>query len=489
MYPSLLWLDEIDTHPAVERHVFTDCGLAAVLPGTAIDVLAHLCTRDEIAMRQSVFARLRDSETAPRFTSLSAALDRLSAAHHAWVNAATAAERFFLRAALLRRYAEVYPLMLRLARDGLLSPPHIAFWPAHEAEFSALTDALDPISAHLGKLSAATLTWSEREGAALTAAAGGDQAIAARAAACAAALGIDLPDEKPSAIRMDNTVSDALLTLYADTAAALETALAAFDDLPVTALLCCRDELSFCASVCALLDRAAARGLLVTTPTLAEEPAFDADSLCDLTLLAADARIVPNDARFTAERRFFFLTGANGGGKTTYLRTVVGNLLLCLGGCPIAAARATIYPWRAVATHFPADEQFSGTGRFVDEQNRAAALRAEAERVGGRDCFFCFNETFSGTDRQKGLTHTVELARALADTGVAGLFVTHFHEVSETGLPMLCTVIDREDENRRTYKIVEQSGIGSSYARDVLRKYRIDAESLAARLAEKEGDR
>jgi len=148
--------------------------------------------------------------------------------------------------------------------------------------------------------------------------------------------------------------------------------------------------------------------------------------------------------------------------------------------------RAAFYPWRAVATHFPADEQFSGTGRFVDEQNRAAALRAEADRVGGRDCFFCFNETFSGTDRQKGLTHTVELAQALTDAGVFGLFVTHFHEVSETGLPMLCTVVDRDDENRRTYRIVEACGIGSSYARDVLRKYRLDAASLAARLTEKE---
>lgn len=489
MYPSLLWLDEIDTHPAVERHVFVDCGLAAVLPGVAVDVLSHLCTPAEIVMRQAVFARLRDAATAPRFAALSDALDRLSAAHHAWVNAATAAERLFLRAALLRRYAEVYPRILSLARDGLLTASHAAFWPAREDEFAALTAALEAITANLTILSTSTLTWSEKDGAALMAVTDTAHAIAVRAASCAAALGIELPAEKPSPMRLDAPFSDAILALHADTAAALEAALTAFDALPILALLTCRDELYFCASICALLDRAAARGFAVTMPAVADAPVFDADALCDLTLLTTDAQIVPNDAHFTPEKRFFFLTGANGGGKTTYLRTVVGNLLLFLGGCPIAAARASIYPWRAVATHFPADEQFSGTGRFVDEQNRAAALRAEADRVGGQDCFFCFNETFSGTDRVKGLTHTVELAQALAGAGVAGLFVTHFHEVSETGLPMLCTVVDRDDENRRTYKIVEQSGIGSSYARDVLRKYRLDAASLAARLAEKEGAR
>ncbi len=487
MSPSLLWLDALDSHPAVERHVFVDCGLAAVLPGAVIDVLSHLCTPDEIVMRQTVFAHLCDAVNAPRFVALSDALDRLSSAHHAWVNAATAAERLFLRAALLRRYAEVYPLMLALARDGLLTASHAAFWPTREDEFASLTAALPGITANLATLSASTLTWSEKDGAALQTASVTDRAIAVRAAACAESLGIELPAEKSAPLRLDAPFSDAILALHADTAAAIEAALAAFDGLPILDLLTCRDELYFCTAIRALLDRAAARGFAVTMPTVADAPTFDADALCDLTLLATDAQIVLNDARFVPEKRFFFLTGANGGGKTTYLRTVVGNLLLFLGGCPIVAARASIYPWRAVATHFPADEQFSGTGRFVDEQNRAAALRAEADRVGGLDCFFCFNETFSGTDRQKGLTHTVELARALADAGVAGLFVTHFHEVSETGLPMLCTVVDRDDENRRTYRIVEQAGIGSSYARDVLRKYRLDAASLAARLAGKEG--
>ncbi|MBQ3125894.1 MAG: hypothetical protein IJC15_02385 [Clostridia bacterium] len=487
MSPSLLWLDAPAAHPTVERHVFTDCGLAAVLSGAVIDVLSHLCTPDEIVMRQTVFAHLGDPTAAPRFAALSDALDRLASAHHAHVNAATAAERLFLRTVLLRRYAEVYPLILSLARDGLLTDSHAAFWSAREDEFASLTTALPEITANLTVLSAVTLTWSEKDGAALQAASVTDRAIAVRAAACAAELGIELPAEKSAPLRLDIPFSDAILALHADTAASLEAALAAFDTLPILDLLICLDELNFCAAIRALLDRAAARGFALTMPTVADSPAFDADALCDLTLLATDGQIVLNDARFSPEKRFFFLTGANGGGKTTYLRTVVGNLLLFLCGCPIVAARASIYPWRAVATHFPADERFSGTGRFVNEQNRAAALCAEADRVGGRDCFFCFNETFSGTDRQKGLTHTAALAQTMADAGVTGLFVTHFHEVSEIGLPMLCTVIDHSDENRRTYRIVEQAGIGTSYAHDVLRKYRLDAASLAARLAEKEG--
>ena len=53
--------------------------------------------------------------------------------------------------------------------------------------------------------------------------------------------------------------------------------------------------------------------------------------------------IVPNDILFN-EKTFFFLTGANGGGKTTYLRSVGIAVILFLSGCPIPCEGAEIYP-------------------------------------------------------------------------------------------------------------------------------------------------
>lgn len=482
-FPSLFWRGE-PAPVTLAQSTFADCGLSLLLPATALDLLARVASRDEIADRQALFARLRGADS-DRFAALAAALDRVASAHHAAANAVSALEGLALRVALLRAYADVYGVVTEMAREGLLGEAHAAFWPAQAGVHAALVAALPGMEGTLAALSRVTLTRVPRVPMTLTDpfdAPLAETAIAHRVAAYAAELGLAVGAAKLSPIRPDEGVSEGWLTLRGDDAGRLRDAIAPFDELPVGAMLVCRDELAVCTAICALLDRAIAAGCPVCTPQMCNAPAFDADGICDLALLPSGCAIVPNDVRIGGERRFFFLTGANGGGKTTYLRALLNNLLLARAGCPIAAARAVVYPWRDVATHFPADEAFSASGRFVDEQNRADAMVGRASP----DCFFAFNETFSGTDHGKGLDATLALVRRLDEAGVAGLFVTHFHEVAKAGLPMLTAVVDEADGGKRTYRIVEAGGVGSSFARDILRKYRLDAASLAARLAREE---
>ena len=62
-----------------------------------------------------------------------------------------------------------------------------------------------------------------------------------------------------------------------------------------------------------------------------------------------------------------------------------------------------------------------------------------------------------------------------------GLFVTHFHEVMSLDYPVLSAEVDLTDSNNRTFRIVRSKGCASSYALDILKKYRLDKDSLAAR--------
>lgn len=92
------------------------------------------------------------------------------------------------------------------------------------------------------------------------------------------------------------------------------------------------------------------------------------------------------------------------------------------------------------------------------------------------------NETYSGTDAERGLDLTLRAARILRDKGAMGLYVTHFHEVADYDFPMLNTVMDPTDPSRRTYRIMKSSALRSSFARDILRKYGLDPESLMRRM-------
>ena len=99
-----------------------------------------------------------------------------------------------------------------------------------------------------------------------------------------------------------------------------------------------------------------------------------------------------------------------------------------------------------------------------------------------------FNETFSGTYEKKAEEYSRSLALEMAERGVFGVYVTHIHALTGQSIPSLAAAIDPDDENRRTYRICRVDRTDSSYARDILRKYALDSDSLAARLQREEGD-
>ena len=119
-----------------------------------------------------------------------------------------------------------------------------------------------------------------------------------------------------------------------------------------------------------------------------------------------------------------------------------------------------------------------GTGRLDEEKKRTDEMLKDAE---DKRAFLFFNETFSGTDDKKGfelLKSTVDL---IAENKFFGVYVTHFHEVMSLDYPVLSAEVDFTNANKRTFRIVKSKGNASSYAADILKKYGLDKNSLAAR--------
>ncbi len=288
------------------------------------------------------------------------------------------------------------------------------------------------------------------------------------------AYGTAYPDVLVGARRLLDTYETLLLVTYA-----------------MEQMLSYRIELMFLREAAVYVRHMEEMGYPMCLPKVAKERTIHLRSLRDVSLAARELcgnAVVPNDVDLTGDSHFCYVTGANGGGKTTYLRSVGIAVLFFLAGCPVSAKDGEIFCFRRLCTHFPSEEDFTDSGRFVDEVRRADEIRAVADP----DTVVLCNETFSGTDEEKSERYSRSLAEDMADCGAFGLYVTHIHSLTHGRIPTLAAVVDETDENRRTYRIRRMDGTDSSFAMDILKKYDLTEEGLARRLScvqERRGER
>ncbi len=493
-FPTPVGAPEDEGRRSLPERLFTDLTLDRLLPDETLAQLARGCTPDEAEARRSVFRRLLGSDGALReaFAGFDAALTGLGQAETACASAKSEVEALFLFRRRCRFFCEAVSAAERLsALDAEAGTDSSALL----AGLGAYAEKLLPLAAELEKALAETASSAEElsnlrlrlDRTGVLTALRSDDAAASSPAPIAETLrryivrtGYEPKLRPQSSDRFPPELSDTVKQICPEAFRTLYELRERFDrflDADLTAL---RGEIRFYLTVAELAERGKRAGMAVCFPTVIKEKRFCALNAYDLTLLVRDRPVVPNDIDFDESAPVCFLTGANGGGKTTYLRCTAANLLFGLRGCPVFAASMELYPFDWLCSHFPADETFTGSGRLVEEANRVNALLLQ----GTGDSFFFFNETFSGTDDGKGVSLTLETARKLRETGAFALFVTHFHEVEDSGFPILTTVMDETDTSRRTFRIVRAKGGGSSFAADILKKYGLDALSLKRRAEE-----
>lgn len=508
-YPSLLWENTLSV--AAQKQEPTDKGTGepeteqrAVVPENSLAdlvlpldfsmatraLLRRLCSAEEIRFRGELIWAIADTE------ALDAALDTLYRETEAF-------ER------LLRRYDRANP-----EAAVLLFPAVAAAYLQLLELWQSVPDSgrMGVVRAHMEKLRTdSTIARLREDGMRYrairrahltvqsemyrqTAFSCGDDTAEARFTALFAAMGV--PDALPQ-LRMPKEADDETIHAYAvvyphvrELAQTMRNgyAEALFGEaFSIRTIVAYAGEIAFLREMARHTNRMRAAGYDMCLPEVSALREIRITGMRDMALVKRDMRgekVVPNDVEMTAAESFFLLGGANGGGKTTYLRALGLSVLFALTGCPIAARNAHIYPFRRFFTHFPANETFSDTGRFLEEEKRVRVIREAADA----DTVALFNETFSGTYEKKAEEYSRALALEMAQRGVFGVYVTHIHALTGQSIPSLAAAIDPDDENRRTYRIRRVDRTDSSYARDILRKYALDSDSLAARLQREEGD-
>ena len=462
------------------RQLFADLQIEKILSAHAISVLQNPCEKQEIARRQELFVLLESDAVLEKVKRCLSALVETERAIGLWKDAKTAIDRYHLQANVISAYIGACESLSSLSGSGSLLSDVADYYSS--ADRQALLDVLredhQKIKTLLRKTYVSLLSMSDKDW--LTpdynAVSEFDQI-----AACAQKLGLTTSKKKVLNTKIDGSLSDAICGLYAAEVAEIEVLFAKYAGVDFYEPLVYIPEIKFFLEIYDFIQRAQMSGVPNCIPHIADNPHYTARELYDSTLLAKNCQqIIPSDVEFTEQEPFFFLTGANGGGKTTYLRAVGSNLVLFLAGCPVFAKEATIYPFDSVASHFPKDERFDHIGRLVEELKRTTDMLSASD---GKKAFLLFNETYSGTDDKRGFELLKSTSDQISKASYFCLYVTHFHEVMRTDYPVLSAEIDPADENKRTYRIIKSKGNASSYAIDILKKYRLDQDSLRKRRA------
>ena len=461
----------------ISRKVFSDLQLDTLLSDAARKILSAPCEKKDILLRQEFFSYVLNDEDLARIKEVISLLNSYRVAFDTYDVSKMQGEKYYLFVRLLESFLSVCEGMESLRHMGEMGKRiYDRFTDDDMVSLrTKMAQSIRNSKIVLKKVSTSVLTYGETPQLTKFNA---PSTFFEEAVSIFSKFELEPIKNRRTVIKQHQTFSDASVELFGAEFFRLNAMLNSYTSLNFRSLFPYIRELNFYCEMRDFYLQMVKRGIPYVFPEISDKKSFFTKDLYDISLVTKECEhIITNDTWFDSESPFFFLTGANGGGKTTYLRSIAINMILSLGGMPIFAKEGEVYPFSSVYTHFPKDERFASTGRLHEELTRTKAILAECDN----DAFILFNETFSGTDDKKGYELLLETANEIKERDIGGLYVTHFHEIQDTSFPILGVSVDKSDENRRTFKITRRNYEKNSYAFDILKKYGLDADSLLER--------
>jgi hypothetical protein len=221
----------------------------------------------------------------------------------------------------------------------------------------------------------------------------------------------------------------------------------------------------------ALSDRAVPLCFPDPSPTTPLE--LHASALRDPSLaLQTKDPVFGNDLKADG-KPLIIVTGANSGGKSTFLRSVGLAQLFMQCGCFVAAESFAASVRNGVFTHFIREEDTSMTrGRLDDELARTSQI---VDGIGA-GAMLLANESFASTNEREGSEIGRQVVRALLDSAVRVVYVTHQYDFAEsfydspTRSAALFLAAERDEDGVRNFKITEHEPEPTSYGADLYAK-------------------
>ncbi len=235
-----------------------------------------------------------------------------------------------------------------------------------------------------------------------------------------------------------------------------------------------RTELAFYVGCLNLHNRLVSKGMPTAfpTPMSVGERSHNVSGLYDVCLaLTMDHGVVGNTVN--AERKnLIVITGANQGGKSTFLRSIGLAQLMMQCGLFVGADifQAGICP--ALFTHYKREEDATmKSGKFDEELARMSDIADHLLP----NSMLLFNESFAATNEREGSEIATQIVRALLEKGMTVFYVTHLYEFAhglfdERNDSAIFLRAERRADGTRSFRLVEGEPLQTSYGEDLYKK-------------------
>lgn len=233
-----------------------------------------------------------------------------------------------------------------------------------------------------------------------------------------------------------------------------------------------RPELGFYVGCLNLYERLAQMGEPVSfpLPVASSERRHSFDGLYDVCLaLTMKQKIVGNDVR-ADDKDLVIITGANQGGKSTFLRSIgLAQLMMQSGMFVPAESSFCANMCSGLFTHYKREEDTTmESGKFDEELGRMSDIVDNITP----DSIVLLNESFAATNEREGSEIARQIVSALLEKRIKVFFVTHlyqfahsFHDREAENAMFLRA--ERQTDGGRTFRIIEGKPMQTSYGEDV----------------------
>lgn len=147
--------------------------------------------------------------------------------------------------------------------------------------------------------------------------------------------------------------------------------------------------------------------------------------------LIPDKEKVTNDITIDEKGDILLITGSNMAGKSTFLRTIGINLVLCYSGAPVNASSFSAMAFRLFTSINVTDSLDDGLSHFYAEVKRLRALLNLLEDDHQTPVFFMVDEIYRGTNNRERLRGSEAFLKNVANKNGVGLVSTHDLELAQ----------------------------------------------------------
>jgi DNA mismatch repair ATPase MutS len=251
-------------------------------------------------------------------------------------------------------------------------------------------------------------------------------------------------------------------------------ALARSADHIVSFFMMLRSELGFYMGCLNLYDHLTEKklALCLPKPSYSDTRLFRFEGLYDLCLaLKISTPPVANDDEFRTFN-LVMITGANQGGKSTFLRGLGIAQLMMQAGMFVPAHALAAPLSEGIFTHYKREEDTTmRSGKFDEELVRMSAILDEIHP----HALMLFNESFAATNEREGSDIAAQIVRGLLVRKIRVVFVTHMYELANAffgskidGATYLRA--DRTEDGHRSFKLARGEPLRTSYGQDLYDK-------------------